>query len=88
MFVAAFAPYITYKFLNFVGVDVYHAMSSEQEAKAALNRPVPVPSAPMNENAKKVLGDAPDGGNGPAPQGGPIPPARTRGSDPSPVAPL
>ncbi len=79
MFVAAFAPYITYKFLNFVGVDMYHAMSSEQEAKSALNRPVPVPSAPMNENAKKVLGDAPDGGNGRAPQGGPIPPGETRG---------
>ena len=38
MFVAAFAPYITYKFLSFVGFDMYHAMSSEQEAKSALNR--------------------------------------------------
>jgi len=79
MFVAAFAPYITYKFLNFVGVDMYHAMSSEQEAKSALNRPVPVPNAAMNQNAKKVLGDAPDGGNGRAPQGGPTPPAGTSG---------
>ena len=43
MFIAAFAPYITYKFLSFVGFDMYHAMSSEQEAKSALNRPVPVP---------------------------------------------
>ena len=40
LFIAAFAPYITYKFLSFVGFDMYHAMSSEQEAKSALNRPV------------------------------------------------
>lgn len=55
MFIAAFAPYITYKFLSFVGFDMYHAMSSEQEAKSALNRPVPVPTAPMAGGAKKVL---------------------------------
>jgi hypothetical protein len=55
MFIAAFAPYITYKFLSFVGFDMYHAMSSEQEAKSALNRPVPVPAAPSGDNAKKVL---------------------------------
>uniref|UniRef100_UPI0013569EB5 conjugal transfer protein TrbL n=1 Tax=Agromyces humi TaxID=1766800 RepID=UPI0013569EB5 len=58
MFIAAFAPYITYKFLNFVGFDMYHAMSSEQEAKSAMNRPVPVPGAPGIDNAKKIL----DGG--------------------------
>ena len=56
MFIAAFAPYITYKFLSFVGFDMYHAMSSEQEAKSSLNRPVPVPTAPMAGNAAKVLG--------------------------------
>ncbi|SJN15524.1 putative ATP-binding protein [Microbacterium esteraromaticum] len=61
MFIAAFAPYITYKFLSFVGFDMYHAMSSEQEAKSALNRPVPVPSAPQGDTAKKVL----DGGSDP-----------------------
>ncbi|TFD19211.1 conjugal transfer protein TrbL [Cryobacterium sp. TMS1-13-1] len=68
MFIAAFAPYITYKFLNFVGLDMYHAMSSEQEAKSALNRPVPVPSAPMMSSAQKVLGP---GGSGRAIQAGP-----------------
>ena len=64
MFIAAFAPYITYKFLSFVGFDMYHAMSSEQEAKSALNRPVPIPSAPSADTAKKVLdgGAAPGGG--------------------------
>lgn len=58
MFIAAFAPYITYKFISFVGFDMYHAMSSEQEAKSALNRPLPIPAAPSPETAKKVL----DGG--------------------------
>jgi type IV secretion system protein TrbL len=82
MFVAAFAPYITYKFLNFVGVDMYHAMSSEQEAKSALNRPVPVPSAPMSENTKKVLGGGPDGGSGRASPAPTTPPGATRGTGP------
>ena len=74
MFIAAFAPYITYKFLSFVGFDMYHAMSSEQEAKSALNRPVPVPAAPTGDNAKKVL----DGGSqaaGKSGGGGGTPPA-------------
>ncbi|WP_157001166.1 conjugal transfer protein TrbL [Agromyces laixinhei] len=65
MFIAAFAPYITYKFLNFVGFDMYHAMSSEQEAKSALNRPVPVPGGPGIDSAKKIL----DGGSGSAGKG-------------------
>jgi type IV secretion system protein TrbL len=64
MFIAAFAPYITYKFLSFVGFDMYHAMSSEQEAKSALNRPVPVPTAPMTDNAKKILGPTGSGSSG------------------------
>lgn len=63
MFIAAFAPYITYKFLNFVGLDMYHAMSSEQEAKSALNRPVPVPNGPMSDSAKKILGPDNDRGS-------------------------
>ncbi|MFV0374085.1 conjugal transfer protein TrbL [Microbacterium sp.] len=61
MLVAAFAPYMTYKFLSFVGIDMYHAMSSEQEAKNALNRPVPVPASARGGDAKKVLDG--DGGN-------------------------
>ena len=59
MLVAAFAPYMTYKFISFVGVDMYHAMSTEQEAKGALNRPVPVPVSPATaKSAKSIL----DGG--------------------------
>lgn len=64
MFVAGFAPYITYKFLSFVGFDMYHAMSSEQEAKSALNRSVPVPSSPLANSATKILGGASQGGTG------------------------
>lgn len=74
MFMAAFAPYITYKFLSFVGFDMYHAMSSEQEAKSALNRPVPVPSAPKADSAKKVLDGGSDPGSTPPSGGGSAPP--------------
>ena len=75
LFIAAFAPYMTYKFLSFVGFDMYHAMSSEQEAKSALNRPVPVSSAPKTDGAKKVLDGAGDKGSGAPPSGGGTPPA-------------
>ncbi|WP_449280567.1 conjugal transfer protein TrbL [Leucobacter sp.] len=78
MFIAAFAPYMTYKFLSFVGFDMYHSMSAEQEAKSALNRPVPVPSAPKADGAKKVLdgaGDKSGAPGGAAPSGGGTPPA-------------
>lgn len=69
MAMAAFAPYMTYKFLNFVGFDMYHAIGSEQDAKNALNRPVPTPSKPQGGNEpKKVLDGGEDsksgGGNG------------------------
>ena len=74
MFIAAFAPYITYKFLSFVGFDMYHAMSSEQEAKSALNRPVPVPSAPKADSAKTVLDGGSDPGSTPPSGGGSAPP--------------
>jgi len=79
MLMAAFAPYLTYKFIAFVGFDMYHAIGSEQDAKQALNRPVPAPSKPQNgQEPKKVLdGNDPktpgggdsggDGGGGPTP---------------------
>ncbi|TFC74572.1 conjugal transfer protein TrbL [Cryobacterium sp. TMS1-20-1] len=86
MFIAAFAPYITYKFLNFLGVDMYHAMSSEQEAKSAMNRPVPVPKAPMVDDPKKILEPSGDGGNGKAPQGGPAPTTSSSGGGPGPTS--
>jgi DNA processing protein len=67
MAMAAFAPYLTYKFIAFVGFDMYHAIGSEQDAKNALNRPVPVPSKPGGNGGgdpKKVLdGTSSGGGN-------------------------
>lgn len=86
MFIAAFAPYLSYKFISFVGFDMYHAMSAEQEAKSSLNRPIPMPAPPRADNARKVLGGdsgssgAPDSA-GSAPQPAPTsPPATGSGS--------
>ncbi|WP_448222229.1 hypothetical protein [Gordonia iterans] len=67
MAMAAFAPYLTYKFIAFVGFDMYHAIGSEQDAKNALNSPVPVPSKPGGNGGgepKKVLDDNDGGGGG------------------------
>jgi hypothetical protein len=76
MFVAAFAPYMTYKFISFMGFDMYHSMSAEQEAKNALNRPVPVPNKPTGGAPKKILGGSntpASSGGSPPPPGGPVP---------------
>lgn len=70
MFVAAFAPYMAYKFISFVGFDLHHAMSAESEAKGAMNRPIPVPAMPGLSNARKVLGGSDDSGNGSGSGGG------------------
>ncbi|CAN5126406.1 hypothetical protein BH09ACT10_BH09ACT10_00650 [soil metagenome] len=79
MLMAGFAPYLTYKAISFMGFDMYHAMSAEQEAKSALNRPLPIPTSMRSGSGSgsgpsKVL----DGGNsasgsggGPSPAGGP-----------------
>jgi type IV secretion system protein TrbL len=100
MFVAGFAPYMCYKLISFIGVDTYHAMSTEQEAKNALNRPVPIPAAPRTDNATKVLdagntsastrgGDTPSSpGGGPAPTSdGPTPTGSTSGGSKNAPAP-
>jgi hypothetical protein len=78
MFVAAFAPYMAYKFISFVGFDLYHAMSMETEAKQAMNRPIPVPAMPGLANARKILGGASDAGHGTSAgsPGGGAPPER------------
>lgn len=76
MLVAAFAPYMTYKFISFVGVDMYHAMSTEQEAKGALNRPVPVPVTPAAaKSAKSILDGGGTGARGGASSGSASPAA-------------
>lgn len=78
MAMAAFAPYLTYKFMAFVGFDTYHAIGSEQDAKNALNRPLPMPGSPQGGEPKKVLDGADAGGTG---GGGKTPPT----SSPAPA---
>ena len=71
MAMAAFAPYLTYKFIAFVGFDMYHAIGSEQDAKSALNRPIPVPTKPQGGgDPKKVLDGTSSGGNSGGGSGG------------------
>ena len=74
MFIAAFAPYMVYKFISFVGFDMYHVMSAEQESKQAMNRPVPMPGKPDGKEPPRVLEDNKGGGGGgggnPPPPGG------------------
>ncbi|PKY69908.1 conjugal transfer protein TrbL [Brevibacterium ravenspurgense] len=62
MALAGFAPYMTYRFLSFIGFDLYNSMGSEQEAKSALNRPVPTPGKPQGGDPKQVLDGKGDGG--------------------------
>lgn len=81
LFIAAFAPYMVYRFISFLGFDLYHAMGTEQEAKNALNQPIPVPSNPKSDGVKKIL----DGGDSEGPGGGSAP--RTGSSPPTATAP-
>lgn len=63
LFIAAFAPYMVYRFISFLGFDLYHAMGSEQEAKSAVNRPVPVPAKAQGDGVKKILDGGGSGGS-------------------------
>ncbi len=45
MLIAAFAPYLVYKLIAFVGFDLHQVMSSEAEARGAIDRPIPMPTA-------------------------------------------
>lgn len=72
MLVAGFAPYLTYKAISFVGFDMYHAMSAEQEAKQALNRPIPIPTRALpRASAPAVLGGPPGAPGHPGQSGSP-----------------
>jgi len=64
MAMAAFAPYLTYRFIAFVGFDMYHAIGSEQDAKGALNRPIPVPTKPRAGGDPKTILDGTSGSGG------------------------
>ena len=85
MLIAGFAPYLTYKAISFMGFDMYHAMSAEQEAKSALNRPLPIPMSrrPGAEPSKILDGGTSGGGGGASGGGSPTPPAPASGSAPA-----
>jgi type IV secretion system protein TrbL len=82
MLMAAFAPYLTYKAISFMGFDMHHAMSAEQETKSAMNRPMPIPlNRQSGSTPRKVLDGGPPGGSTPTGGGGPFPtPAAAPGS--------
>ncbi|CUR54337.1 conjugal transfer protein TrbL [Nocardioides sp.] len=78
MLMAGFAPYLTYKAISFMGFDMYHAMSAEQEAKSALNRPLPIPVGGRPGSVPKVLGgDSPPGSGSGGSAGSGTPPTPT-----------
>jgi hypothetical protein len=88
MLVAGFAPYMTYKAISFMGFDMYHAMSAEQEAKSALNRPMPIPMVRRpGAEPSKILNAGSHSGNSSAPSGGssPTPPPAATGSGAAPA---
>lgn len=58
MAMAAFAQYLTYRFISVVGFDMYHAVGAQQDAKNFLNRPIPLPDRQPG-NPQQVL----DGNN-------------------------
>jgi hypothetical protein len=63
MFIAAFAPYMVYKFIAFAGFDVNHVMAAEQESKQAMNRPIPTLGKSGRGQPKKILNDDNHGGS-------------------------
>ena len=66
--IAAFAPYMVYRLISFIGFDLYNSMGAEQDAKSAMNRPLPIPSKPNTDGTQKILdgagGDGDSGGGG------------------------
>lgn len=81
MLIAAFAPYMAYKFISFVGADVHHAMSVEGEARQAMGRPIPSLSSPPMAAVRKILGggNSQSGDGAPSPPGGGVPGGRDAG---------
>ncbi len=85
--IAAFAPYMVYRLISFLGFDIYNQMGTEQDAKQAMNRPVPMPNKPQGGQPKKVLdgngGDGPSGGGSGGAGGGLPPPPPGGGAAPA-----
>lgn len=77
--IAAFAPYMVYRLISFIGFDLYNSMGAEQDAKSAMNRPLPIPSKPNTDGTQKILdgsgGDSDSNGSGG--NGGGTPPSTT-----------
>lgn len=94
MFVAAFAPYMCYRFVSFIGFDLYHAIAAEQDVKQAVNRPVPLPNRPLGGTLRPILDGLTSSrtvGNGPTPPtspgtGGGSTPASPTGTPPAAVS--
>ncbi|MEZ5125994.1 MAG: conjugal transfer protein TrbL [Thermoleophilia bacterium] len=82
MGIAAFAPYMVYRFVSFLGFDLYQQMGTEQEAKNALNRPLPIPSKSQGGGEPKKVLDDPKGGGGSGGGSGGTPPPKA----PAPAA--
>ncbi|MGP5707524.1 conjugal transfer protein TrbL [Brachybacterium alimentarium] len=61
--IAAFAPYMVYRLISFIGFDLYNSMGAEQDAKSAMNRPLPIPSQPNTDGTQKILDGAGDDGD-------------------------
>lgn len=74
MALAGFSPFMVYRFLSFVGVDLYNQMGAEQDTKSALNRPLPIPATGSGDGPKKIL-DGSTGNNGNGDSGGSAPSA-------------
>ncbi|MFI8597039.1 conjugal transfer protein TrbL [Rothia koreensis] len=73
--IAAFAPYMVYRLISFIGFDLYNSMGAEQDAKSAMNRPLPIPSKPNTDGTQKILdGAGDDGDSGGGGGGGGTPP--------------
>lgn len=73
--IAAFAPYMVYRLISFIGFDLYNSMGAEQDAKSAMNRPLPIPSQPNTDGTQKILdGAGDDGDSGGGGGGGGTPP--------------
>ncbi|WP_166998736.1 conjugal transfer protein TrbL [Paramicrobacterium fandaimingii] len=81
--IAAFAPYMVYRLIAFLGFDVYNSMGAEQDAKQSVNRPVPMPTKPQGGQSKKVLdgSDGPTSGGGNPPPGGGVGGASAAGAE-------
>lgn len=84
MLVAGFAPYLVYKLIDWSGLDMYHSISVEQEAKQAVNRPLPTIAPLPTRWPTKQAGDTP--APPPSPAAEPAPAAGASGGTTSAAA--